>query len=63
MTVRAEDVPKDVVAATALAMWIVMLRTELGKMPDEMGLRTLAANVLNAAEWKPPTGPTGANRD
>lgn len=62
MTIAAEDVPKEIVAATALALWIVMMRTEFGRMPDDTGLRMLAANVLNAAEWKPPTGNSDATK-
>lgn len=55
MTLRAEDVPKDVVAATALALWTVLQRVDEGRMPDEIGLRTIAANVLNAVNWQPPS--------
>lgn len=58
MSIRAEDVPKDVVAYTAMSLWIVLMRCEPGCMPDEMGLRTIAANVLNAVNWEPPSGGT-----
>jgi hypothetical protein len=61
MTIAAEDVPKEIVASTALSLWVVMMRVDPGKMPDDMGLRTIAANVLNAANWKPPTGPGDLN--
>lgn len=54
MTIRAEEVPKDVVSATALSLWVVMQRFDPGRMPDEIGLRTIAANVLNAAGWQKP---------
>jgi len=62
MTIAAEEVPRDIVAATALSLWVVLMRVDPGKMPDEMGLRTIAANVLNAANWKPPTGNTGVEK-
>jgi hypothetical protein len=59
MTLMCEDVPKDVVAATALSLWVVMQRFEPGTMPDEMGLRAIAANVLNAVGWVPPQSREG----
>lgn len=52
--IKAEEVPNDVVASTALSLWIVMMRVDPGKMPDDIGLRTIAANVLNASGWKRP---------
>ena len=48
--IRAEDIPDNVTASLTLALWIVLARTEAGKVPSVEDVRMLAANVLNAKE-------------
>ena len=48
--IKREDISKEVLSSAAMILWIVLGRTETGKMPDEDGIRSICANILNAEQ-------------